>query len=146
MIHRIHTDQIDALLGKPYWVVDLLPYQVPADGEGQFFRIEQYVLNSPLCAEVCRKHRNILLKLNCYYDLYAAEGSDEEWMKNPDPEKLSELVCRKTKYLMIRLAEDTLIILNDCGMTVYNPDQKVLECIRLLAAAEGLFVWQPSQE
>ena len=28
-------------------------------------------------------------------------------------------------------------------MTVYNPDDRLLELIREIAAGEGLFVWQP---
>ena len=35
---------IDALLESPYWVIDFLPYQVPAGCEGQFFKIEDYYL------------------------------------------------------------------------------------------------------
>ena len=44
--------------------------------------------------------------------------------------------------------EKTLITLNrdDTGMTVYNPPEKLLRRLEKLAAAEGLFVWQPPQE
>ncbi len=30
---------IDALLERPYWVIHNLPYQVPADCEGQLLRL-----------------------------------------------------------------------------------------------------------
>ena len=29
---------IEEYLNKPYWVIDILPKQVPADGRGQYFR------------------------------------------------------------------------------------------------------------
>ena len=34
---------IDDYLEKPYWVVDILPRQVPPNANGQFFRIEDYL-------------------------------------------------------------------------------------------------------
>ena len=33
---------IEEYLNKPYWVIDILPKQVPADSKGQYFRIEKY--------------------------------------------------------------------------------------------------------
>ena len=35
---------IDELLQAPYWIVDILPEQVPADGPGQYFAVERYYL------------------------------------------------------------------------------------------------------
>ena len=29
---------IDMFLKSPFWVIDFLPYQVPADGKGQIFQ------------------------------------------------------------------------------------------------------------
>ena len=130
------------LLEMPCWVVDPLPYRVPSDGEGQYFEIERYCLEGTLNTEILQKYVHILLKLNCYYDLYVAEASAEEWMKNPAPEKLAELISRKVKCLNILLSDDTLILLNDSDMAVFHPNEKVLDLIRMLAGAEGLFVWE----
>ena len=38
---------IEEYLNKPYWVIDILPKQVPADGRGQYFRIEKFFLEHP---------------------------------------------------------------------------------------------------
>ncbi len=35
---------------------------------------------------------------------------------------------------------------NDTYLTVYDPDSALLDKIRALAAAEGLFVWSPPWE
>ena len=35
---------IDDLLQTPYWIIDILPMQVPADSPGQFFAVERYYL------------------------------------------------------------------------------------------------------
>ena len=38
---------IDELLNKPYWLIDFLPYRVPANSAGQFFTIEDFYMKSP---------------------------------------------------------------------------------------------------
>ena len=38
---------IDELLNKPYWLIDFLPYRVPANSAGQFFAIEDFYMKSP---------------------------------------------------------------------------------------------------
>ena len=38
---------IEEYLNKPYWVIDILPKQVPADSKGQYFKIEKYFLEHP---------------------------------------------------------------------------------------------------
>ena len=40
---------IEELLQKPYWVIDFLPQQVPADSAGQFFAVcEKRFCSMPL--------------------------------------------------------------------------------------------------
>ena len=39
-------NQIDKLLNTPYWVIDILPAQVPKDSPGQYFTIEDYFLKN----------------------------------------------------------------------------------------------------
>ena len=138
------SEQIDALLEKPFWVVDPLPHQVPVEGEGQFFAVEAFFLNSPMRSLLLQKHARILLKLNCYYDLWVAEGEKDQWIRNPDPAIIYRLAADERRFLNILLGEDILIVLSDFDMTVYNADSRMIELIRTLACAEGLFVWQPA--
>ena len=37
-------NRIEELLHSPYWIVDILPAQVPKDSPGQYFAIERYFL------------------------------------------------------------------------------------------------------
>ena len=97
---------IDIFFDKEYWVVDFLPKQVPENGGGRFFSVEDYYLE-PTRYAVLREHfSDILLKLYCYYDMRLFIGD------------------------------------NTC-MTVYEPSEDLLELIRTLAGAVGLFVWKP---
>ena len=51
---------IEEYLNKPYWVIDILPKQVPADGRGQYFKIEEYYLEHPQIDDIYRRFTNIL--------------------------------------------------------------------------------------
>lgn len=57
---------IEELLETPYWIIDILPKQVPADGPGQYFTIESYYLKGRRLEAIKQKHINVMLKLNCY--------------------------------------------------------------------------------
>jgi len=60
---------IDELLEMPYWVADILPRQVPRDSPGQYFAIERHYLREPQITAIKQRHIDLVLKLNCYYDL-----------------------------------------------------------------------------
>ena len=136
---------MEELLNKPYWVIDFLPRQVPAKGGGQFFAVEEDYLRSPMR----RGFAEILLKLNCYYDFEVCEPETEKWQKNPPPEALFSWIADNEKDLCVLLpAENALITANrdDLYMTVYAPSEELLQLLRSLAAASGLFLWQPPRE
>ena len=140
---------IEALLNKPYWVIDILPEQVPEDSAGQYFAIEQYYLQQPGITDIHHRFTDILLKLNCYSDYLVCFPKQEQQIRNPEPEKLVSWINEEQKDLCIVLAgEDVLITLNhdDTYMTVYNPSEALINRIKALATAHGLFLWQPKQE
>ena len=142
---------IEEYLNKPYWVIDILPKQVPADGRGQYFRIEKFFLEHPQIDNIYRKFTNILLKLNCYEDI-GVSYDGEEWITNPAPHELEAalLKCLADKqmfYIILRSA-DVLITVSgdDTYMTVYNPTEEVLELLSSMAGSEGLFMWKPNNK
>ena len=128
---------IEELLKKPYWIIDILPKQVPADSAGQYFTVEEYYRKEPQIFVIREKQLNVLLKLNCYQDLFVEELKKE----NPAPEELKEAL--QSRYLNI-LAGNALIVSDpgDTYMTLYNADERLLSLMRSLAAAEGLFIWK----
>ena len=128
---------IDKMLAKPCWIVDILPERVPDKSPGQYFAVEKYWLRDP---SLRRKQGNIIMKLNCYYDLTLVTENEE--IRNPPPAVWLERPGRE--YLNILVEEHTLITADqtDTYMTVFTEDEKLLEMIRKLAAAEGLFLWK----
>lgn len=138
---------IEEYLKRPYWVIDILPHQVPDGSKGQFFKIEQFYLSPPRIELLCAKFVHILLKLNCYDDI-AVSGYDGVWTENPAPEELARWVMdRKAIHVLLKSA-DAMITAggDDLYMTVYGPDEATLRLVSTLAAAQGLFVWNPCNQ
>jgi hypothetical protein len=115
-------DRIEELLQALYWIIDILPMQVPKDSPGQYFAVEDYFLKEQL-AEIKQKHINVILKLNCYMDISIEEES------NPAPDRIAAVMKERYIYIMIG---DSMILSepDDTHMTVFNPDEQLLELIR----------------
>ena len=138
---------IEEYLEMPYWVIDILPKQVPSDRKGQYFEIEKYFREHHQIDNIYRKFTNILLKLNCYEDIDVSHDGDE-WITNPAPHELEAALlgsmADKQMFYIILKSADVLITVSgdDTYMTVYNPTEEVLELIGSLASSEGLFLWR----
>ena len=136
---------IEAWQEKPCWIVDILPERVPKDSAGQYFAVERYYLQPSMITDIHRRFADVLLKLNCYSDFRVFFPDSGQTVVNPLPEQLVSWIVSGQKDLCIILAEeDVLIVLNhdDTYMSVYNPSDTVLNRIRSLASAGGLFLWQ----
>ena len=129
-------EKIDALLQTPYWIIDILPEQVPADSPGQYFAVEKYFLAEERFAAIKQRHIDLILKLNCYRGITI----DDE--ANPAPESIA--ASMRERYLFI-LLDDAMILSepDDTHMTLFNPDEGLLNLVKTLAAGEGMYVWQP---
>ena len=137
---------IEELLSKPHWVIDLLPRQVPASGEGQFFAVEQQLLGGTRGAALRHSFASFLLMLNCYHDLLVFREGGAQGKTNPRPAKLERWIERNLEHLCVVLpSEDALIVVptDSTCMALHNPTPELLDEARVIASACGLFVWQP---
>ena len=127
---------IEELLNTPYWIIDVLPKQVPAGSPGQYFAIEKYLRDTQL-SDIKKKHVNLILKLNCYRDI----SMDEDKEINISPEKIADAIHKRYVNIMIK---DAMIVSEpeDTYLTIYNPDEDLLTLVRELASGEGMFVWK----
>jgi hypothetical protein len=139
---------IEEYLEKPYWVIDILPKQVPAGSKGQYFEIEKCFREHPQIDSIYRKFTNILLKLNCYVDIEVSQDGDN-WITNSAPKELDAALQRcmtdKQMLYVIQKSADFMITISgdDTYMTIYQPTEDTLELLGQLAASEGLFIWKP---
>lgn len=139
------TCDIDSWTSKPYWIIDILPKQVPANSGGQYFTIEKYFLSPPHVDAIYHKFANVLLKLNCYVDIIVFKVNGETWVENPAPEDLERLVLERRSLFVVLKQSMTMISVTgeDHNMTVYGADEETLALISAIASAEGLHVWKP---
>ena len=141
-------DIIEEYLSKPYWIIDVLPHQVPADGGGQYFAIEKALLRPPHIDAIRRRMANLVLKLNCYLDVDVCLANDDMWQRNLSPNTLGQWIAQGFALRLLLPDADAMITFDsaDHYMTIYNPDEATLALVRELAAAEGLHVWQPASD
>lgn len=139
--------QIDLCLEKPCWVVDLLPRRVEGDSPGQYFAVENYWRRPEHLAELYRRFADLLLKLNCYVDYQVSFR--QGWVSNPPPETLAAWVAEcaqgEKDYMNIILEDgESMVIVNgdDLYLSLYGLSKELLELMRALAGAAGLFLWK----
>ncbi len=130
-------NRVKELSNIEMWIIDILPQRVPENSKGQYFRIEQFYLDKKRIENIRQKQANVILKLNCYMDIFVDGMGD-----NPDPEVLAKGIQKKR--LDIQIGNAILVVdPDDTHMTLYKPDQKLLELTKAIAMAEGLFIWKP---
>lgn len=142
------SERVEELLERPYWVVDLLPRQVPADAPGQFFAVERWLLDGSRGEGLRQRFADVLLGLNCYYDLLFIRDDETEGAFNPSPRKLVRWVLRDCGMVNVLVeGEGALVTVpsQSTCMTVYGASDELLGLVRQLAGSAGLFVWQPPQ-
>ena len=131
---------------KPYWIIDILPKQVPADSPGRYFTVEKYFFAH--LDDLCQKFARILLKLNCYRDLQLSTD-EEQWTDTFSPEDLQSFFQASVDNhspLFIRIIpSDALLTFtgDDHYLTLYSPDEDLLNLLHPLTSSEGLFLWSP---
>ena len=138
----------DTLLEAPWYVIDFLPRQVPAQSGGRYFAVERFFTRKEELRRLYRRFACLLLKLSCYYDFSVSDG--ENWADGLSPEDLFDrtVACADGGDLQVLLpSQPSLITLSggDLHLTAFRPTEELLETLRPLAQSEGLFLWQPPQ-
>lgn len=138
---------IECLLEGPCWIADILPEQVPKDSDGQYFAVERYFLQTGRIQALHRRFAEILLRLNCYFEMAVSFDAGESWEYDPNPEIFAGRLAGLpgNGFLRAMFTEQRAMVDiagDDTYMTVYDPDSRILDKLRMLAGAEGLFVWE----
>lgn len=142
-----YYNKIEELMNKTCYVIDILPKRVEKENGGQYFAVEDYYQRKTESIKIFQKFKDILLKLNCYYDFQVCY--QERCSVNPSPDKLTEWIMQcsisRKKHLSIYIEkEDALIAVNngDLYMVLYNPNEELITLAKELARSEGLYVWK----
>ena len=139
---------VDKLLEKPCYIIDFLPRQVPEDGGGQFFEVEDYFLNHVERYRLQDRFIRILLKIMCYYPVAVHW---REWIEQPAPGQIVEIMDiifakHSGDMNMLITSKDVLIQFgSDClNISIYNPDDEMCELLEQIATSEGMF-WRKAE-
>ena len=130
-------NKIERLLEKPYWLIDIVPKRISAE------KNEEY----SLLLEYSKKHGNdirdrfvfFLLKLNCYCDMEISRDHGETFFPF-----VSDPFLRTSSEIFLLIDGISLLTWDreDTYMTLYDPDDELLERVEKLAGSLGLFVWK----
>lgn len=146
---RTRYDELtQTLLELPYRIADMLPQPVPGDAEGQAFMVERYFRLPPQLSVLRRKQARVLLRLNCCCDMAVTADGGASWEKNPDPAQFVRTLddLSGERFLRVLFPSQNMMVelyAGDAQMFVTCPESAPTETIRTLAAAEGLFLWEP---
>ena len=143
-------DLIGELIDGPYRIVDIFPKQVPADSEGQYFAVDRYFTRPERIRALRRRFAEVLLRLNCYYDMTVSFDACMTWEENPDPEDFARRVEEIPYNGSMRavFAGPGIMLDLDAGdayMTAYGEEPEFLELLRMLASSAGLFLWREEE-
>ena len=136
---------VTELLEKDCWVIDYLPRQVPANSPGQFFNVENYLLNHYEEFDLRKRFTAVVLKLLCYHKLTVHWG---QWVVDPSPALLAEAIQtileNHSGWLNMLLPEEQALLVfewDSLHLTLYNPSPELLGLMEEIARSEGLFLW-----
>ena len=139
---------VDQLLEKPCYIIDFLPQKVNENCNGQFFEVENYLLNHYDRFGIRDRIICILLKMMCYYPVSVLWS---EWIENPKPEQVVYIIDTIMKK---QSGELNVIFTNknallqfdwDClNISIYNPNGEMKILFEKIASSEGMF-WRKAE-
>ena len=139
----------EALLEKPYRIIDILPGRTPERFAAAYSALERHCFRDPAADMPYTRFLNLIIKLGCYCDIAACRACEENWSSSPEPEYLSkafsELAETRRGGLHFIIDGGKLLMTLDAGdlyMTVYGSCPRMMRRIKQLARSEGLFVWK----
>lgn len=144
---RDQVQMRDGMLESPCYIIDFLPEQFSKNCEGQFFNVENYLLNNYERYGLRDRFIRVILKAMCYYPVSVQW---EKWIEQPLPEQVAEIINTimenhsgdvnilfTTKDVLLQFGWDRM------NISIYNPDEEMCMLFEKIAASEGLF-WRKS--
>lgn len=129
---------------RPYWIIDILPEQVPMYSPGRYFEVERYFRSR--LDEIIRKFASFLNKLNCYCELEVSRDC-ETFSGDFAPEDLERFLLKTNAspnpfYIRVNHTDALFAYAGDEHyLTLYEPDPELIRLVSKLATSDGLFVW-----
>ena len=139
-------DEIDRLLEKKCYIMDFLPERVLEDSDGQYFDVENYLLNSDKYLQIRDKFENVILSLMCYF--HVRIFWNDSWIDKPDPKMIDAIINDHSSSLNCLFPNEDMLLVYDKGclyLAIYNPSKDKYRLFEQIAFSQGLF-WRKAYD
>ncbi len=149
-MEKAFNQKVNELLEKKCYVIDFLPQRVPTDSNGQYFRVENYLLNNFKKYGIYDKFVNVILKLMCYYhSMIQWNGVHDQPLPEITVSAVEEIMSNHSGTLNILFPDENVLLVFewDClNLSVYNPNEDVQRLMMSIVQSEGLFLWEAEMQ
>lgn len=141
---------VERLLEDDYWIIDILPAQIPVENQREYRDITDEYFESGKVAELHRQYADILTLLSGRFNAAMLCMPEDEWKISPDANTIKDAVIRHTERGCVDLLlsdVDVLISLQaeDLYITVYHPTEEILSLLQQAVSKMGFYIWQTPQ-
>ena len=141
---------VDRLLEDDYWIIDILPSQIPIEKQAEYRALTDEYFESGKVAQLHRRYADILTMINSRFKTAMLCMPEDEWTISPDDVAVKDAVIHHTERGCVDLLlpeEETLISLQaeDLYITVYHPTEEILSLLRQAVSESGFYIWQTPQ-
>ena len=140
------NDDFNEVMKQSCWIIDIMPKRVPEAFYLQYQSTAAYFKDHSRFIDILRRFAQVLIKLNCYYEISVQIGFHDVEYLNPEPDFLTEQFLKGQRIQVLIHETKTLIDYDydDLWMSVFSADQDTLELIRCISASEGFCFWKAS--
>ncbi len=141
---------VERLLEDDYWIIDILPYQIPIEKQAEYRALTDEYYESGKIAQLHQRYADILTMINSRFKTAMLCMPEDEWTISPDDVAVKDAVIHHTERGCVDLLlpeEETLISLQaeDLYITVYHPTEEILSLLRQAVSESGFYIWQTPQ-
>ena len=139
-------DEIDRLLEKKCYIMDFLPERVLEDSDGQYFDVENYLLNSDKYLQIRDKFENVIFSLMCYFHMKIFWN--DSWIDKPDPKMIDDIISGHSNSLNCLFPNEDMLLVYDKDylyLAIYNPSKDKYRLFEQIACSQGLF-WRKAYD
>lgn len=137
----------DALFDALYWLINIVPSQVPESRAEEYFALEREYRQTEKLAQLYALFAGLLTLVSERYDAVLLTFPQNQTTEKPSERQITDAVQTHKRRGAVQLflpKEETLFTLDaeDLHMTVYLPKKELLTFLKEEAAKRNLYLWR----
>ena len=138
--------ETDTLFGSPYWLLDIVPSQIPQSRAADYAALERAYRQTEKLAALYSLFAELLAVVSKRYAAVLTVFPEDKQTEAPSGRQIAEAVRTHSRRGAVQLLpkERSLLVLDaeDLYMTVYQPQPALLSLLRTEAEKRNLFLWR----